>query len=539
MTDYRQTIGKRNRDLKTGIVGTLEDGYDDVTDAGGDIVDGATSTGEDVYDSASGTADDAISTGQDGVDSVQDIGSDAVDGVTDTVDDTLDTDIATDVSDTASDTLDSATDIGSDTLDGATDSLSDVGDSITDTATDTLGSTTDALEGASDATDSFTDTIGDTAGGAFDSISDTADGAIDSVTDAPGDALDATSDALGGVTDGTGDLLDSAEGIGEDVHGATEDLIDDGLSLGDGAVSGLSDLTGSAASTASNIGGDLGVAIGGVMTGMEGGDAEQEHLGEEGGVQWSDPEEYAETDLCEILIQEGEDEDGVSQERYITTTVTEDKVPIAVDVDGDGIELDGIESLDELPTHDTPEQAEEACDAVHGTQDQEDGPSFQEREDDEDTDRQWSDPEEVTETDVCSIWIQVADDDAERFFSIAQDEDGELLAIGRDESAVHIDDFGTMDEIPFYPSQSDAEAACPGNDDEPEEGGEGGGDDFDSDGNSPDVDDDGIVDELLSNPLYIAGGVAGFGALTFALTRGGGQDTEQLATAIGAAAEDD
>lgn len=508
-------------DVGSDTVETVDNTISGTQDSGGafgiagELIDEAVETSEDTANAGVDAASDAGDTASGAADTAFDGTADFLGG----------TGTGDEITDTAGGAFDSATEFVDDKVEGTTDAVNDFGEDVT-------GGVDDAVGGATDTFNEFTGGVTEFVGDGFSGAGDVLGGGFDAVEDFTGDTLSGTEDIVSGGVDkatdfggdafgGATDLISGGLGFGGDVLGGAADF---GTGIGQGAINtALGTVDFGTDVVGGGIDGAFGLGQGAVDLVTGGGDGGSEE-------KWGEPTEVEQMGRC--VIQKQESNQGNT--RYMTATANSNNNPVALRSDGSMFVLDNAESMSDIPFHDTLEAARSACEAadldrawgeleqfedhnggVIMVQSSESGderyfaltadsngnnvalatdgstvaleegttgdelPSFPTPEaarkalnENGNTSRQWGQMEQVSQVGQCVIMRQVSSDDNERYFTFTQGDNGEPVAMANDGTGTVVDSVDNAQELPHYPTQADAEAACPESPSQPSNGGD-------------------------------------------------------------------
>lgn len=511
MTDYRNKIGKRSSDQQTG--GFLDDARnfaEDKVEQGQDFVDEGQEAAGDGVTQITSIADDGIQEVQDrredveqGLDDAVDQGEQFIEDKQQQVDNTIDE--AEDRADTVveetqdqvdstvgdaqnfvedtQDQLDEATDINfdetvqdlqseiGDISGGVEDSLGEAGDIAGDIGGeigDIGGDIGSEIEGSLGEIGDVAGGVGDELGNIGETVGDLAGEGGSVIGDIGGELGDIGSDigqGFGGAIGDAGDILGEGGDLAGDIAGGS---IDFGSNIAGGAANWVGNLSGTALNVATDIGGDIGNALGGVLAA----DGSNEPTGN-----WGEPSEAEQYGQAVIMQQSHSD----GSTRYFAITKNDNDEVVALAGDGTATRLSSASTFNDLPSFTSISNAKDAVDAAGkgdvGQQPNNDGNADQ---------KQWSEPQQVGTIGQCVIFVQTAGDGSKRFFTMTEGDDGSTVAMRSDGTGVDITSVETYSELPHYPTRAQAESACPSQPESPSEGGEGGGRDDSSQPNNTD-----------------------------------------------------
>jgi len=482
-----------------GLIGQGQDAIDDAFSFSGGSDDGDSSgdsggSGSFIDDTANffgDTADDVVETAEDTGNSINNFQEEAVDfiageGTADSIQDGAQSFI-----DDTQERFEETQNQIDNTFDGFTDTVEDFGEG----AFDASAGAGDFLAGSTD--EAFSRTFDNQQGGGiFDVVNNTADNLAGSFDESIGRQFDSTPG--GGVLDPIGDLGSGAFDIAGDAADFGGDLVNLGI---EGAMS-----------------------IPGQVTNIPSGGS-----GQNSQKQWSELTEVVQMGNCIINKQSSNQGDT----RYITISSDGNGNTVGVKADGSFVNLPQMNWMSEAPWHSSLQKAKQACEAAgldmawgefervetHNggiilKQTASDGterfaalapddsgnrsavaadgglvtisegesmsdiptyPNIASARDalnkTEGTTRQWGPLERVGKEGNCIIMKQQSSDDNTRYFTTVQSGSGETIALANDGTGKVVSTVDNAQNLPHYPTESDARAACPSNSGTPSNGG--------------------------------------------------------------------
>jgi len=527
MTDYRQTTGKKSRKQTSGF-------WNGAKNAGQDLVhgtqDAVTNTAESVDNTIDNTAETVQNAGESAGEAFQDTqDSGGVFGQTqDAARDFSQTfgETAGDVADTAFGGGEEAVDFlagsgtGEDLEETFTDFTSGAQDAVEDTAND-LGSTFE------NTVDSATDFAGSLGGDAWDAASGAGDFLAGNIDESIARTFD--NQQGGGVFAGVNNTLDNLSGsVDESIGRQFDDT------AGGGILDPVANLGGDAfglAGDAVNFGTDI--VNGGIEGAMSLGDMAKNAVtgspSSNSQKNWGELSEVEQRGSCVIMEQES----SIGDTRYLSVSSNQNSQTVAIESDGSMVVIENVSSVSEMPWHNKLTQARNACDnadlpkqwgelseeethsgAVIFKQSAGDGserflaitsdgsggqvaiaadgstvpmdknsaisdlPTYPIIGAARDAinkavpdSRQWGPLNQVGEEGNCIIMKQESSDDNTRYFTITQSREGDTIAVANDGTGTVVSSVDNAQNLPHYPSESDARAACPSNGEAPSNGG--------------------------------------------------------------------
>jgi len=494
MTDYRQTTGKKSRKQTSGF-------WNGAKNAGQDLVQGT-------QDAVTNTAESVDNTIDNTAETVQNAGESAGEAFQDTQDSggvfgqTQDAarDFSQTFGETARDVADTAFGGGEEAVDflAGTGTGEDLGETFTDFASgaqDAASGAADFLAGNID--ESIARTFDNQqGGGVFAGVNNTLDNLSGSVDESIGRQFDDT--AGGGI-------LDPVANLGGDAFGLAGDAVNFGTDIVNGGIEGAMSL------------GDMAKNA---VTGSPSSNSQKN---------WGEPSEVEQRGSCVIMEQES----SIGDTRYLTVSSNQNSQTVAIESDGSMVVIENVSSVSEMPWHNKLSQARNACDNADlpkqwGELSEEethsgavifkqtagdgserflaitsdgsggqvaiaaDGSTVPMDKNSAMSDlptypiigaardainkavpdsRQWGPLNQVGEEGNCIIMKQQSSDDNTRYFTITQSREGDTIAVANDGTGTVVSSVDNAQNLPHYPSESDARAACPSNGETPSNGG--------------------------------------------------------------------
>jgi len=165
--------------------------------------------------------------------------------------------------------------------------------------------------------------------------------------------------------------------------------------------------------------------------------------------QWGEFEQAEQHNGGVILKQTAQD----GTERYAAISPNGEGGQGAVRADGSLMSIGSNTPMSEIPTY--PNIAG-ARDALNKTE----GPT-----------RQWGQLEQIGQEGDCVIMKQESSDDNASYFTLTQSPAGETIAVANDGTGTVVNSVDNAQNLPHYPAEADARAACPANESSPNNGG--------------------------------------------------------------------
>jgi len=165
--------------------------------------------------------------------------------------------------------------------------------------------------------------------------------------------------------------------------------------------------------------------------------------------QWGQFEQVETHNGGAIMKQTAED----GSERFIAIAPDSNGNRAAVATDGSLVSISEETTGSDLPTYPNIGAARSALNETEGPT------------------RQWGPLEQVGQEGNCVIMKQKSSDDNTRYFTITQSSEGETIALANDGTGKVVSSVDNAQELPHYPTESDARGACTSNNDTPRNGG--------------------------------------------------------------------